>query len=61
MRQNSRLNTSKTQSYQGFASFVGVEMSVEEKDTYFKKREVYQLYLTSLVVLIADRSEGVSP
>ena len=39
MRQNSRLNTSKTQSYQGFASFMGVEMSVKEKDTHFKYRD----------------------
>ena len=31
MRQNARLDTSKTQSYQGFASFMGVEMSAEEK------------------------------
>ena len=32
MRQNARLATSKTQSYQGFASFMGVEMSVEESE-----------------------------
>ena len=32
MRQNARLNTSKNQSYQGFASFMGVEMSVEESE-----------------------------
>lgn len=31
VRQNARLNTSKTQSYQGFSSFMGVEMSVEKK------------------------------
>lgn len=36
VRQNARLNTSKTQSYQGFASFMGVEMSVEKKDTHYK-------------------------
>jgi len=30
-RQNARLNTSKTQLYQGFASFMGVEMSVEKR------------------------------
>lgn len=35
VRQNARLNTSKTHSYQGFASFMGVEMSVE-KDTHYK-------------------------
>ena len=33
VRQNARLNTSKTQSYQGFASFMGVEMSVEKRYT----------------------------
>lgn len=32
MRQNARLAASKTQSYQGFASFMGVEMSVEESE-----------------------------
>ena len=35
VRQNARLNTSKTQSYQGFASFMSVEMSVE-KNTHYK-------------------------
>ena len=38
MRQNARVSTSKTQSYQGFASFMGVEMSVKGKDTHFKFR-----------------------
>lgn len=38
MRQNARLNTSQTQSYQGFASFMGVEISVKGKDTHFKCR-----------------------
>lgn len=33
VRQNARLNTSKTQSYQGFASFMSVEMSVEKRYT----------------------------
>lgn len=33
VRQNARLNTSKTQSYQGLASFMGVEMSVEKRYT----------------------------
>lgn len=32
MRQNVRLNTSKTQLYQEFTSFMGVEMSVEESE-----------------------------
>lgn len=49
MRQNARLDTSKTQSYQGVESFIGVGMSVKEKDTYFKKREVYQLYQCSYI------------
>ena len=31
VRQNARFNTSKNQSYQGFAGFMGVEMSVEKK------------------------------
>ena len=33
VRQNARLNNSKTQSYQGFSSFMGVEMSVEKRYT----------------------------
>ena len=33
VRQNASLNTSKTQSYQEFASFMGVEMSVEKRYT----------------------------
>ena len=33
------VSTPKTQLYQGFASFMGVEMSVKGKDTHFKYRD----------------------
>lgn len=39
MRQNARLNTSKTQSYQGFSSFIKYKMSVKWEDTHFKCRD----------------------
>lgn len=39
MRQNARLNTSKTQSYQGFSSFIKYKMSVKGEDTHFKCRD----------------------